>query len=214
MNFLFELFRGGIIVEISNMKQLKQAEKAGAVALLVDTSNSSLYPEGETQQLEEIFKNSTIPVICSFRPGHSIEAEVLSEMGAWGLYADSRLDSLTTKNPYKHFKNTSFPFLQDINADNEILETNTNFIPVFRGENMEEILQSLEKKKKEHFIFTAGPIETVSDIALLKRMGADVIIVPETIFQFQNISLHLEKLVQASFYYNNTKKLTKILGTL
>jgi pyridoxal biosynthesis lyase PdxS len=214
MNFLFELFRGGIIVEISNMKQVKQAEKAGAVALLIDASNSSLHPEGEAKKLEEILKNSTVPVICSFRPGHSVEAEVLSEMGAWGLYADSRLDPLTTKNPYKHFKNTSFPFLQDIDADHEILEEKASFIPVFRGESMEEILQSLEKKKKEHFIFTAGPIETVSDIALLKRMGADVIIIPESIFQFQNTQLHLQKLVQASFYYNNTKKLTEILGSL
>lgn len=211
MNLLFELFRGGIVFEVSNLKHAEIAEKSGAVALLLDMASSPLHPDGTAKELEEILGHVRIPVLCSFRPGHFVEAEVLSEMGVWGVYADSRFEELSSKTDLSSLKNLNFPLLADINIQDDDFSSMTSFIPVIRGESIEEIINTLEKKQEKDFLFVTGPIETVSDIALLKRMGADTIIAPLSVFEFEDSESYLHKLVQASFYYNNTKKLAGIL---
>jgi len=208
VNLLFELFRGGIIFEITNTKEAEIAEASGAVAVLLGYNNSPVHPDGTRAVLEEIQSNISIPVLASFKPGHFIEAEMLLKMGICGIYSDSRFEKIHTHNNFSQFKEQECPLLADV--DN-LSNYNERFVPVIREKNIEEIIKKLEKKKKDSFVFVTGPIETVSDIALLKRMGADTIIIPNTVFEFPDKEKYLNKLVQASFYFDNSEKLANIL---
>ena len=211
MNLLFELFRGGIIFEVKNVQEAQIAERSGAVAILLHMNISPIHPDGDQKELHNILQEIHIPVLASFRPGHFVEAELLHEMGVWGVYADSRFEEITTSHNILP-KDLMFPLLADIVIEDDILPQDLKrFIPVIRGENTEEILENLQKKQKDDFIFVAGDIETVSDIALLRRMGADTLILPNSVFDFEKPENYLQKLVQASLYFNNTEKLANIL---
>lgn len=213
MNLLFELFRGGLIFEVRNIKEAMMAEKSGALALLIDHEASPLHLDGDTKFLEEILEKTRLPILCSFHPGHFVEVEMLAKMGIWGMYADSRLAPVSEKDIYAYLSLSTlkFPLLADV-EDIHSEKIGHDFIPVIRShESLEEILEVLREKQEEDFVFIAGEIETVSDIALLKRMGADVIIIPHSVFSFPNIEKYLSRLVQASLYFDNSEKLAQLL---
>lgn len=208
MNNIFEILNGGIVFEVGNLKEALIAEQSGASALLLEMNASPIHPDSDSKVLEEILSAVTIPLISSFRPGHFVEAEILNKMGVWGVYSDMRFEEVfSNKNPKN--EKINYPLLVDIESFDEI-SNDINYIPVLRKSNIEDLVQEL-KNKKEILTFVTGPIETVSDIALIKRMEADVIILPRTVFEFDDSKNYLPKLVKASFYYNDTEKLAEIL---
>ena len=213
MNRLFDLFRGGLVFEVRNVKEARIAEKSGAVALLLDMDSSPVHPDGNTLILDEILEKIRLPLIASFRPGHFVEAEMLAKMNVWGIYADSRFHPVAPLEgaDYSEMTRIAMPMIADVGTLEEAREA-SSFIPVIRArDSLDEIFEHMKEKTEDDFLFITGPIETVSDIALLKRMGADTILVPNSVFEFPDSDRYLKKLVQASFYYDDTEKLAKLL---
>ena len=213
LNYLFELFRGGLLVEVQSPEEAKIAEQSGAVAIILDMSASPIHLDANTKTLEKILSFIRIPILSPFRPGHFVEAELLMQMGFWGVYADSRYESILTTNSCDDMKDQNIPILADVTEENiNVLPSISCSIPVIRGENIELIIEKLKFKSEVDLIFVAGPIETLSDIALLRRSGADAIILPKEIFHDQkDIESHLSNLTNASLHFDNTSKLAKIL---
>lgn len=208
MNVLFELFRGGVVFEVGNIKEAKIAEQAGAVALLLDMDSSPIHPDGNTKILREILDTIRIPLLASFRPGHFVEAEMLAQFGIWGVYADSRfhpIDSGTSVQPILSL----VPVIKDIHSFEDREE---GVVSVLRAHDaVDEVFPLLDEKEEGDFLFVAGPIETVSDVALLRRKGADVLLLPRSIFQFADSSQYTKKLVLASFFFDDIEKLSSLL---
>lgn len=213
MNRIFELFRGGVIFEVTSLKQAEKAEQAGAVAILLNFASSPIHPDGNRSILESIFEKIDIPVLASYHPGHTVEAEILHTMGVWGLYSDSRLHPITgSKLTEKVADSYPFPVIADMPNLETWREHHDHFVPVLRNEeSLEELLMGLAEKKDDEFVFVAGPIETISDIALLRRKGADVLMVPQNVFKYPDAGNYVKKLVKASLYFDDTEKLAELL---
>jgi len=210
MNFLFDCFSGGVIFEVRNESEAELAEKAGAVAVLLEYSFSPLSPEGDSQNLTKILNKIDIPVLSAFHPGHLVEAELLCQMGIWGIYADSRIEQISLNYNFSKIMAEGIAVLADIDLKNI---KNNNFAPVLRGETLNDIVQGLKIFKKHQFKFVAGPIKTVSDVALLKRFHADAVIIPYSVFEVSSSVKYLSKLVKASFYFDNMNKLAALLSS-
>ena len=75
-------------------------------------SNSSRWYK---RSFNSILCKLKIPILASFRPGHIVEAEVLSKMGIWGLYADSRFENVHVNENASELYKMNFPLIADIN---------------------------------------------------------------------------------------------------
>ncbi|PCI24617.1 hypothetical protein COB57_04350 [Candidatus Peregrinibacteria bacterium] len=204
MFHVFDIFRGGVIIEVGNTKESAIAEASGAVALLLAAEESPIAPDGNDVSMKEILNSSHIPLLTSFRPGHKVEAEILYNIGAWGLYEDSRYEPLLLNSQEIH---SEYPCLSDV-VTLEGVETNTPV--VLRGDSLEFLSEELAKKEDGQYVFVSGPIETVSDIAFLKRAGADVIILSRSVFDYADSRTYIPRLIEASFYYDNPQKLSTL----
>ncbi|MGM0378950.1 MAG: pyridoxal 5'-phosphate synthase lyase subunit PdxS [Bacillota bacterium] len=84
---LAKMFKGGVIMDVTNPKQAKIAEKAGACAVMaLETIPSDIRKEGgvsrmsSPEMIKEIQEAVSIPVMAKVRIGHFVEAQLLESM--------------------------------------------------------------------------------------------------------------------------------------
>ncbi|NNF06970.1 MAG: pyridoxal 5'-phosphate synthase lyase subunit PdxS, partial [Candidatus Eisenbacteria bacterium] len=85
---LAEMFKGGVIMDVTDAEQAKIAEDAGAVAVMaLERVPADIRREGgvvrmsAVEKIEEIMKTVSIPVMAKCRIGHFAEAQMLEAMG-------------------------------------------------------------------------------------------------------------------------------------
>ncbi len=85
---LAEMFKGGVIMDVTNAEQAKIAEEAGAVSVMaLERVPADIRSEGgvarmaDPTKVQEIIAAVTIPVMAKARIGHFVEAQVLESLG-------------------------------------------------------------------------------------------------------------------------------------
>jgi pyridoxal 5'-phosphate synthase pdxS subunit len=85
---LAEMLQGGVIMDVTNAKQAKIAEDAGASAVMaLERVPADIRKEGgvarmaSISKMEEIMKTVSIPVMAKARIGHFMEARILEALG-------------------------------------------------------------------------------------------------------------------------------------
>src|SRR5207247_4679846 len=85
---LAEMFKGGVIMDVTDAKQAEIAERAGAVAVMaLERVPAQIRAEGgvarmaSPKKIREIMETVSIPVMAKCRIGHFAEAQVLQELG-------------------------------------------------------------------------------------------------------------------------------------
>ena len=81
------MLKGGVIMDVMNAEQAKQAEQAGAVAVMaLERIPALIRKEGgiarasDPQMIEDIQNSVTIPVMAKARIGHFAEAQILEAL--------------------------------------------------------------------------------------------------------------------------------------
>ena len=85
---LAKMLKGGVIMDVSTPEEAIIAEKAGACAVMaLEMIPSRIRKAGgvarmsRVEMIQEIKKSVTIPVMAKCRPGHTLEARILEEIG-------------------------------------------------------------------------------------------------------------------------------------
>jgi len=85
---LAEMFKGGVIMDVTNAKQAEIAEKAGAVAVMaLERVPADIRAQGgvarmsDPNMIKEIISAVSIPVMAKARIGHFVEAQILQTLG-------------------------------------------------------------------------------------------------------------------------------------
>ena len=83
-----EMFKNGVIMDVTNHDQAKIAEEAGACAVMaLERVPSDIRKEGRVARMSDpamikaIMESVTIPVMAKVRIGHFLEAEILQALG-------------------------------------------------------------------------------------------------------------------------------------
>ena len=84
---LAEMLKGGVIMDVMNAEQAKQAEEAGAVAVMaLERIPALIRKEGgiarasDPKMINDIQKSVSIPVMAKARIGHFAEAQILEAL--------------------------------------------------------------------------------------------------------------------------------------
>jgi pyridoxal 5'-phosphate synthase pdxS subunit len=85
---LADMLKGGVIMDVTDAKQAKIAEDAGAVAVMaLERVPADIRKEGgvarmsDPKMIKEIMATVNIPVMAKVRIGHFVEASILQAMG-------------------------------------------------------------------------------------------------------------------------------------
>jgi pyridoxal 5'-phosphate synthase pdxS subunit len=85
---LADMLKGGVIMDVTNAKEAKIAEDAGACAVMaLERVPADIRKEGgvarmaDPQKILEIMESVTVPVMAKCRIGHFVEAQVLQSLG-------------------------------------------------------------------------------------------------------------------------------------
>ena len=114
---LAQMLKGGVIMDVTNAKQAKIAEEAGAVAVMaLERVPSDIRAAGgvarmsPVEVIEEIQQTVTIPVMAKARIGHFVEAQLLQALGV--DYVDES-EVLTPADEAHHIEKHEFtvPFV-------------------------------------------------------------------------------------------------------
>ncbi len=83
-----KMVKGGVIMDVTNAKQARIAEKAGAVAVMaLERVPADIRAMGgvarmaDPKRIQEIMNSVSIPVMAKCRIGHIVEAQILQELG-------------------------------------------------------------------------------------------------------------------------------------
>src|SRR5260221_5882187 len=89
---LAEMFKGGVIMDVTNAKQAEIAEKAGAAAVMaLERVPAQIRAEGGVARMaspkiiREIMATVSIPVMAKCRIGHFSETATFQELGVYCL---------------------------------------------------------------------------------------------------------------------------------
>ena len=83
---LAEMFKGGVIMDVTNVEQAKIAEDAGAVAVMAlervpaDIRGRWSCQNERSGAILKIMDAVTIPVMAKARIGHFVEAQILRQL--------------------------------------------------------------------------------------------------------------------------------------
>lgn len=114
---LAHLLKGGVIMDVTNAKEAKIAEEAGAVAVMaLERVPSDIRKQGgvsrmsDPKMIKEIINTVKIPVMAKVRIGHLVEAQILEYLGV--DYIDES-EVLTPADELYHIDKKSFkiPFV-------------------------------------------------------------------------------------------------------
>ena len=85
---LAEMLKGGVIMDVTDVRQAEIAERAGAIAVMaLERVPAQIRAEGgvarmaSPQKIREIMASVSIPVMAKCRIGHFAEAQILQELG-------------------------------------------------------------------------------------------------------------------------------------
>ena len=85
---LAQMLKGGVIMDVTNVKQAEIAQEAGAVAVMaLERVPSDIRKQGgvarmsDPKMIREIQNAVTIPVMAKVRIGHIAEAQILESLG-------------------------------------------------------------------------------------------------------------------------------------
>ncbi len=112
-----KMVKGGVIMDVTNAKQAKIAEEAGAVAVMaLERVPADIRAMGgvarmaDSEKILEIIDTVTIPVMAKCRIGHFVEAQILESLGV-DMIDESEV--LTPADEQNHVDKTKFkvPFV-------------------------------------------------------------------------------------------------------
>jgi pyridoxal 5'-phosphate synthase pdxS subunit len=255
---LAKMLKGGCIMDVTNEKQAKIAEKAGAVSVMaLERIPADIRKEGGVARMtdpfliKKIMKAVSIPVMAKVRIGHFAEAQILEEIGVDFI---DESEVLTPADNEFHIDKRKFktPFvcgainlgqaLRRINEGASMIRTKGEAgtgniieavkhirtinaeIKSIKQKSIEEqklwarkqkipfpLLQETLKKERIPVVnFAAGGIATPADVALVMQLGVEGVFVGSGIFKSSNPLKLAKAIVQATTYYNDTKKLAKV----
>lgn len=85
---LAQMFKGGVIMDVTNAKEAEIAQKAGAVAVMaLERVPADIRKQGgvarmsDPKMIKEIKNTVSIPVMAKARIGHFVEAQILEALG-------------------------------------------------------------------------------------------------------------------------------------
>ena len=85
---LAEMFKGGVIMDVTTVEQAKIAEEAGAVSVMaLERVPADIRAQGGVARMtdpaiiEQIMDAVTVPVMAKVRIGHFVEAQILESLG-------------------------------------------------------------------------------------------------------------------------------------
>lgn len=85
---LAQMLKGGVVMDVTNAKQAKIAEKAGACAVMaLERVPADIRAQGgvarmaDPSKIHEIMETVSIPVMAKCRIGHFVEAQILESLG-------------------------------------------------------------------------------------------------------------------------------------
>jgi len=112
-----EMFKGGVIMDVTTAEQAKIAEQAGAVAVMaLERVPADIRAQGgvarmaDPTKIKEIMDAVSIPVMAKCRIGHTAEAKILEALGV--DFVDES-EVLTPADPFHHVDKWAFkvPFV-------------------------------------------------------------------------------------------------------
>ncbi|NOX45124.1 MAG: pyridoxal 5'-phosphate synthase lyase subunit PdxS [Caldiserica bacterium] len=112
-----EMFKGGVIMDVTTPEQAEIAEAAGAVAVMaLERVPADIRKQGgvarmaDPKRIKEIMKAVSIPVMAKCRIGHIAEARVLEALGVDFI---DESEVLTPADPFNHIDKWQFkvPFV-------------------------------------------------------------------------------------------------------
>ena len=114
---LAEMFKGGVIMDVTTPEQARIAEEAGAVAVMaLERVPADIRAQGgvarmaDPKKIKEIMNAVSIPVMAKCRIGHIAEAKILEALGV-NFIDESEV--LTPADPFHHIDKWQFkvPFV-------------------------------------------------------------------------------------------------------
>jgi len=112
-----EMFKGGVIMDVTTPEQAKIAEEAGAVAVMaLERVPADIRAQGgvarmaDPKKIKEIMDAVSIPVMAKVRIGHIAEARILEALGVDFI---DESEVLTPADPFNHIDKWQFkvPFV-------------------------------------------------------------------------------------------------------
>ena len=112
-----EMFKGGVIMDVTTPEQAKIAEEAGAVAVMaLERVPADIRAQGgvarmaDPKKIKEIMDAVSIPVMAKARIGHIAEARILEALGVDFI---DESEVLTPADPFNHVDKWQFkvPFV-------------------------------------------------------------------------------------------------------
>jgi pyridoxal 5'-phosphate synthase pdxS subunit len=112
-----EMFKGGVIMDVTTAEQARIAEEAGAVAVMaLERVPADIRAQGgvarmaDPRKIKEIMKAVSIPVMAKVRIGHFAEARILEALGVDFI---DESEVLTPADPFYHIDKWQFkvPFV-------------------------------------------------------------------------------------------------------
>jgi len=232
---LAEMLKGGVIMDVTNVKQAKIAEEAGAVSVMaLERIPADIRAAGGVARMTDpeiiisIMEAVSIPVMAKARIGHFGEAQVLEAIGI--DYIDES-EVLTPADEKFHVNKWNFkiPFvcgatnlgeaLRRIGEGSAMIRTKGepgtgNVVEAVK--HMRSIRDRINKiavhdnKKLPVVNFSAGGIATPADAAMIMQLGADGIFVGSGIFKSENPMKMAKAIVEATTHYNDPDLIAKV----
>lgn len=112
-----EMFKGGVIMDVTTPEQAQIAEEAGAVAVMaLERVPADIRAQGgvarmaDPKRIKEIMRAVSIPVMAKCRIGHIAEAKILEALGVDFI---DESEVLTPADPFHHLDKWQFkvPFV-------------------------------------------------------------------------------------------------------
>ena len=112
-----EMFKGGVIMDVTTAEQARIAEEAGAAGVMaLERVPADIRAQGgvarmaDPKKVKEIIATVSIPVMAKARIGHFVEALILEELGVDFI---DESEVLTPADPENHIDKFSFktPFV-------------------------------------------------------------------------------------------------------
>ncbi|MCS7216345.1 MAG: pyridoxal 5'-phosphate synthase lyase subunit PdxS [Candidatus Bipolaricaulota bacterium] len=112
-----EMFKGGVIMDVTTPEQAQIAEEAGAVAVMaLERVPADIRAQGgvarmaDPKRIKEIMRAVSIPVMAKCRIGHTAEARILEALGVDFI---DESEVLTPADPFHHIDKWQFrvPFV-------------------------------------------------------------------------------------------------------
>ena len=191
-----KMVKGGVVMDVTNAEQARNAEEAGAVAVMaLERVPADIRADGgvarmsDPEKILEIIDTVTIPVMAKARIGHFVEAQILESLGV-DMVDESEV--LTPADEANHIDKTKFkiPFVCGCRDLGEALRRISEGAAMMRtkGEagtgniveavrHMRSVIGEIEKIKtmSEDELYNEAkelraPIELVREIKKLGRM--------------------------------------------